>query len=163
MVLLDTLPPSQILFSQGNVRMSSRIASLQAAGKIPDPLPPPNGDDCLPAAVAIFPAYVANPDMPPPKDLAGESNSCSANTNTVSAIGGYNMTAQLGALTMPTWIAFGTADPFGLDWQNKTAAALSTANPTVVTIPSAGHFPWIEQPDAFFPQLDAFFASVGAR
>jgi proline iminopeptidase len=39
----------------------------------------------------------------------------------------------------------------------------SLPNPKLLLIEKAGHFPWLEQPTAFFEEVTAFLEALGAR
>jgi proline iminopeptidase len=163
-ILVDNEPPSQTLLDEGQARLSARIAELQKEGKIPpDPLPGPKGNDCMAFSEAIWPAYLYDPSLKPPPDIAGETNSCTANLNTVRDVTGFDMTADLAKITAPTLSVFGAQDAFGLDWQDKTVAALTGTKPVKVVVDKSGHFPWIEQPKAWADAFEGFLASVGAK
>ena len=53
----------------------------------------------------------------------------------------------LPGLSLPTRFVHGADDPMPLASTERTAALFEDAR--VEAIPDAGHFPWLEQPDAF--------------
>jgi proline iminopeptidase len=75
---------------------------------------------------------------------------------------GYDVRPGLRRFNRPTLIVHGHQDPMG----DKTAEdlhALVTSS-TLTYIDKCGHFPWIEQPEAFRAAIDAFArAASGAR
>jgi proline iminopeptidase len=73
----------------------------------------------------------------------------------------YDLRAGLRRLARPTLIVHGHQDPMG----DKTAEDLHglIAGSTLVYLDKCGHFPWVEQPDAFRRAIDAFMTASGAR
>jgi pimeloyl-ACP methyl ester carboxylesterase len=54
-------------------------------------------------------------------------------------------------------------DDFICDVESARLMASGIAGARLVVVPEAGHFPWIEQPDAFRAALDPFLAEIPAR
>ena len=67
---------------------------------------------------------------------------------------GYDWTAQLRDLPVPTLVVHGAADVLPLSEAEHTARVLGRAR--VVAIPEAGHNPFWEAPDDFFSAVTAF-------
>ncbi len=69
----------------------------------------------------------------------------------------YHLRSSLGAIRAPTLIVQGAEDPVGAD----TAADLHRLipNSTLHTVARAGHFPWAEDPTAYYTIIDAFLAA----
>ena len=61
LALLDALPLNWAAFIAGENRISKRISAFQAAGLIPNPLPPVRHNSCVAQVEALTPAYLANP------------------------------------------------------------------------------------------------------
>jgi pimeloyl-ACP methyl ester carboxylesterase len=160
-VLIDNLAPDWTAFQAGQARFTARLRELQAAGVIPDPLPSSVGDDCLPPDIAMFPAYLADPATLPPQEIQETTSHCAPRNGTFVVINGYDLRPQLGGARAPIAIIFGSADPFGLDWQTQTEAALPMATLTTTTIEGSGHFPWFEQPEPFEVAFRAFLGAQG--
>ena len=73
----------------------------------------------------------------------------------------YDVRAGLRGLNRPTLILHGHQDPMG----DKTAEdihALITSS-SLVYLQKCGHFPWVEQPDAFRRAIDSFMGTPAAR
>jgi proline iminopeptidase len=161
LTLIDNLPPTTAGFLAGRTRLQARQSALTAQGLVPNPVPVGEGDDCSPMLLATLPVYFADPRFAMPKEFA--ETACSATTMSGSfnaAIASYNFNSALKTVTAPTQILFGDSDPYGLEWQSETTAALSAASPKVTTIAGAGHYPWMDRPDATFDALEAFYASL---
>ncbi len=74
------------------------------------------------------------------------------------SLGDFDLLApgQLDSIRIPTFIAHGRQDPIPL--ASSEAAARAT-NAELVVIERSGHVPYVENPDALFPALEAFLAS----
>jgi proline iminopeptidase len=68
----------------------------------------------------------------------------------------YHLRSSLGAIRAPTLIVQGAEDPVGAD----TAADLHRLipNSTLHTVARAGHFPWAENPSAYYAIIDTFLS-----
>lgn len=72
----------------------------------------------------------------------------------LGALGDWDWTAELGTLDVPTLIVHGDGGLVPLESAERYATALPRA--TLLRIPSAGHMPWVEAPEEFFPAVVAF-------
>lgn len=72
----------------------------------------------------------------------------------VGSLGNWNFRRPLGALSVPTLVVHGAGDPIPLS--SSQAWASSVPGGRLVVIGGAGHFPWLEAPDAFFEAVNAF-------
>ena len=72
----------------------------------------------------------------------------------------YDVRAGLGRLDRPTLIIHGHQDPMG----DKTAADIHALikSSTLVYLHKCGHFPWVEQPEAFRRAIDSFLGGSGS-
>jgi len=72
----------------------------------------------------------------------------------------YDAAVGLGRLDRPTLIIHGHQDPMG----DKTAADIHALikRSTLVYLDKCGHFPWVEQPDAFRQAIDDFLGGSGS-
>ena len=68
----------------------------------------------------------------------------------------YDWRPRLAALEIPTLVIHGLDDLIPLESSREWAAALPEAR--LFVIPGSGHYPWLEQPEAFFPAVDRFLA-----
>ncbi|HEY0799033.1 MAG TPA: alpha/beta hydrolase [Candidatus Baltobacteraceae bacterium] len=66
---------------------------------------------------------------------------------------------SLRGLRVPTLVLFGDQDPGHLIALHALQAWFTS--PTLVTIPGAGHYPWIEQPKAFYDAVRVFLTAQG--
>lgn len=72
---------------------------------------------------------------------------------------GWSIVNRLPEITAPTLVIAGASDfIFPPEAQAELAAGIPTAE--LRLIDSAGHDPWVERPDAFFPALRAFLAQA---
>jgi proline iminopeptidase len=74
---------------------------------------------------------------------------------------GYDWREAAGALTMPRLVVHGRADAFPLEGSREWVPTGSNAQ--LLVIDHAGHFPFIEQPDLFFPAVDLFLRGEWPR
>lgn len=72
---------------------------------------------------------------------------------------GWSVMERLAQITVPTLIIAGTSDfVFPPDAQRELASAIPNARLHLVE--RAGHDPWVERPDAFYPALRTFLAAA---
>jgi proline iminopeptidase len=69
---------------------------------------------------------------------------------------GYDWRSMAAGVTAPTLVIHGDADPLPVAGSREWVEALPNAQ--LVVIPEAGHYPHAEQPEAFFPAVEAFLA-----
>lgn len=72
----------------------------------------------------------------------------------VGSLGNWNFRQPLGALSVPTLVVHGAGDPIPLS--SSQAWASSVPGGRMVVIGGSGHFPWLENPDAFFEAVNPF-------
>lgn len=72
---------------------------------------------------------------------------------------GYDWTARLAGMPVPTLLVHGTADLLSIAEAHRTATLCADAR--VVPIPEAGHNPFWENPVPFFRVIEAFLAGAG--
>jgi pimeloyl-ACP methyl ester carboxylesterase len=80
-------------------------------------------------------------------------NKSNIDTHTIDSLGAFDLRPGLAVVTAPTLIVQPVADVFA-DSAPQWAAALP--NSRLATLQQAGHFPWLETPDAFFALIDDF-------
>ena len=66
----------------------------------------------------------------------------------------------LPGVSLPARFVHGADDPMPVASTERTAALLEDGR--VETIPAAGHFPWLEQPEAFRATVERLLADVEA-
>lgn len=105
-------------------------------------------------AQAIYPAWFVDSDMPSrfllPKKLNETGSSVLARLRTQH----YDWRDDLGNITAPTLVIHGELDPLPVETSRQILSAIPAA--THVVIPAAGHMPFWEAPDVFFPAVEAF-------
>jgi pimeloyl-ACP methyl ester carboxylesterase len=162
LTLVDSDPADGPAFAAGDRRLAKRIGRLIAAGKIPDPLPPVTGDDCSAVIAAIFPAFLANPDLVPPPGAVPTECRQSVGDHWSAALTPpvlVRVRAGLRRYRGPALIVAGIRDPYGAaSTITPQRHVLAGARPRVARIPGAGHFPWLESP-LFIPIIRRFLAS----
>lgn len=74
------------------------------------------------------------------------------------SLGDFDLLApgQLDSIHIPAFIAHGRRDPIPLESSEAAARAM---NAQLVVIEQSGHVPYVENPGALFPALEAFLAS----
>lgn len=81
-----------------------------------------------------------------------------AGPRTSESLGEWDLRAGLAAVTAPTLIVHGEADAIPMDLVAEWAAALPHA--TLVKVPGASHFPYVERPDLVWPAIENFLAAT---
>lgn len=79
-----------------------------------------------------------------------------------SHIADYDFTARLHEIAAPALIVVGASDGVASLSQSQRLH-LGLANSKLLVIEKAGHFPWLEAPDAFFAGMRAFLPVLGYR
>ncbi|MGH7589411.1 MAG: alpha/beta fold hydrolase [Gemmatimonadota bacterium] len=72
----------------------------------------------------------------------------------MGSFGDYDWRAGLGSLDVPRLVIHGAADAFPVEGSREWVEGHPNAR--LIVLEDAGHFPFIERPDAFFPAVDAF-------
>ena len=72
----------------------------------------------------------------------------------IEAMGDYDWRQEMKGLAVPTLILHGDRDPVPLQGSHDWTEVL--ANVRLTVLEGCGHLPWIEQPDRFFPEVEAF-------
>jgi proline iminopeptidase len=75
----------------------------------------------------------------------------------LESYGHWDLRGQLSTLHVPTLVVHGTEDVFPMDIAREWTAALPRAK--LVQIPAAGHFPFAERPELFWPVIEEFLAA----
>jgi proline iminopeptidase len=96
----------------------------------------------------IWPPFFASPDkaIPPPARV-GVQASIDTNGSLTEHFARGTLAAGLPAARLPALFVHGEDDPLPVRSSTATAALIPGAR--VETIPDCGHFPWLEQPQAF--------------
>lgn len=151
MVLVGSGPPSARTLTAGQFRLQDRIGELAAQDLIPRELPQNDAE----SAQAILPAYFHDPSFEPPAEIIGTRFSPTAYQRTLSALGQYDLTADVAGLGHQILVLWGEGDPFDMEVGEATRDALSAARVEFVVLEECGHF-WQECPDEFYPLVRDF-------
>jgi proline iminopeptidase len=159
LIVADGMSPQSASYYTAKEKLDDRIAFLQGSGIIPDPLPADEGNDCTARTLAYMPAYMHLPENG--LSNAQQQLSCALSAEQQSLVGvydvGYDFSAAASGYTGRALVIFGKADPFGSELGEASVNTLTSAAETrFEVLPSAGHFPWVEKPEEFFPKVRAF-------
>lgn len=105
-------------------------------------------------AQAIYPAWFVDADMPTRFALPRRLNPTGAAVLARLRSRRYDWHRQLASVLAPTLVVHGELDPLPVETSEQLKAAVPHA--TRVLIPNAGHMPFWEAPDVFFPAVEAF-------
>jgi pimeloyl-ACP methyl ester carboxylesterase len=163
LTIVSSSAPSWEDHKAGQAPFQQRYAKLLAAKKIPAEPPPTVGDDCRAESNAFVPLLLADPDFfkEPLEEMKITSCSVRVRDATIKHMPGYDLRPELKAFTAPTLVLIGDADPFGD--ASATVKAFEAAHPQYAKLPKCGHFPWVENPDAFRSVVQEFLARVTQR
>jgi pimeloyl-ACP methyl ester carboxylesterase len=156
LILVDSVPPTAEGMAAASGRLRTRRVALQEEGVIPRPMPE------VPEAwmAALIPAYFADPRRPDAAGFAaGTSVSPAAGGAIMQALGEFDLRSRLSGLTMPV-LNVVCEFPFGLEMGTEVAAGLPPERSRNVVLAGHSHFPWIECPEKFYPEVRAFLAEV---
>ncbi len=109
----------------------------------------------------VWPHYFARREraIPPPKHV-GVQSSIETNRSIAAHFEAETLVFGLPGVALPARFVHGADDPMPVASTERTAALLEDAR--VETIPAAGHFPWLEQPEAFRATVERLLADVEA-
>ena len=79
------------------------------------------------------------------------------NPRVMGSYGNWDLTAQLATVQAPTLVVHGEEDAIPIDLAARWATALPHA--TLLRVPRAAHFPYVERPDVVWPAVDQFLAA----
>jgi len=115
--------------------------------------PPATDDELRELWRTILPLYFET--APPPELLARTHCSAAGYAYSSAALASYNVVASLPAMTMPMLILVGAHDFITPPAQAHRIAALAP-HATVVELPRSGHFPFIEERDAYLAAIESW-------
>lgn len=136
--------------SEGHARRAVRIEALMELGVIPELLTSP---------VEILPAYFSDPEFDVPEELRHLHYNAEVERKTQATLSDTDLAAGLETLTHPVLVVYGEDDPYGAPLAASTEQTLTSADVTIETLESCGHY-WHEQPDAFLSIVDVFLKSL---
>ena len=103
---------------------------------------------------AIYPAWFADPDLAEKFTLPRVVNPTGATVLARLRAQHYDWRRELSVLRTPTLVIHGALDPLPVETSLEIVATLPNAHHTL--IPDAGHMPFWEAPDVFFPLVEKF-------
>ena len=112
--------------------------------------PPATDDELRELWRTILPLYFES--TPPPELLARTHCSAAGYAHSSAALRGYSVVEQLPAMRMPMLVVVGTHDFITPPAQARRIAALAP-DATVVELVRSGHFPFIEERDAYLAAI----------
>ncbi len=151
LVLVDAVGPRSDWLSRLHSAAVARLdGERRATLESLDPMALHEDDIAQHAAytAALYPAWFAD------RDFGSIFSSPRASSPTGAAVAatlrreGYDWTANISKIRVPTLIVHGEDDIIGLDVPQSISALIETA--TVALIPHAGHMPFWEAPSDFF-------------
>jgi pimeloyl-ACP methyl ester carboxylesterase len=154
LILIASPPASWRGMQEGGERFEARLKVLQQRGSVPLDLP----SDPHEHARLVLPVYCSDAAISLP--IFDVDISPTVGDLTITAIHGFDMTADVGRLDHPVLIVWGEDDPFGRQCADATKTALTNAQVELVVLSQCGHFGWLECPDKFFPPLRAFLGRM---
>jgi proline iminopeptidase len=105
-------------------------------------------------AQAAYPAWFVDDEMPRRFALPKKLNETGARILARLRAEHYDWRQKLSGLTVPALVIHGELDPLPVDTSREIVSVVPTAKH--VLIPDAGHMPFWEAPDVFFPAVEAF-------
>jgi proline iminopeptidase len=138
--------PSSEIVATGQQNLARRQAALQQEGIIPARST---------AFEQILPVFLSDPHFELPDEFGQSQYNPRVEGETKSALGEYDITAEVARLNHPVLFLWGEDDPFGLEIAEATRNTFSAAPVEFVLIGECGHL-WQECPDDFFSQVRAF-------
>jgi proline iminopeptidase len=103
---------------------------------------------------AIYPAWFVDADMPTRFALPRRLNPTGSAVLARLRAQHYDWRRELGNISVPTLVIHGELDPLPVEISTQVASAIPSARHVV--IPAAGHMPFWEAPDVFFPAVEQF-------
>ena len=121
--------PVQACRAYWAIAVKPRVDKPELASKI-------TGDFCTASAAAIQAGY----------GIAGP--------HTSESLGNWDLRPALARVTAPTLILHGESDAIPMDLVQEWTTSLPAA--TLIKIPGASHFPYVERPDLVWPAIEQF-------
>jgi pimeloyl-ACP methyl ester carboxylesterase len=83
-------------------------------------------------------------------------------THGMDLVRGLDLTDRLAAISCPVLVQVGALDPVTpLGAAEEIVAALPPGVGRLEVVPDAGHFPWLDAPDHYWPPVEDFVRSLG--
>lgn len=122
--------------------------------------PPTNDDEFVAFMRRLLPHYFHrfDPAIVEPA-MAQTIFDLDTQTRSMQVLAGWSAADRLPSVAVPTLLIVGSQDVFAAPGQSRRIAA-KVKGAEVVEIDEAGHFPWMEQPEAFFSALEGWLDRV---
>ncbi len=157
LVLVDPVWPTSAWMAPLRQNVVARLAGAQrdavqaiSEAQLGTPDPAMHSD----YARAVYPAWFADAEMAarfaPPQAISATGTATLARLRRE----GYDWTARLRALSLPTLVIHGERDALPLAEASGSSQVIPNAR--TVVVPSSGHMPFWEAPEQFFSLVDAF-------
>jgi proline iminopeptidase len=114
--------------------------------------PPPVDDAGMAAVMAnLLPSYFRHPErVDLDAAVAGTSYRAAAMVRGFEVLATWSSVDRLAAITAPTLVVVGRHDVFTA-WPQSMRIGARIVGAEVVVFEDSGHFPWVEEPERFFP------------
>ena len=121
----------------------------------------PATDDDLAAAMArMLPHYLHRRDVDEVRSLMGDTVwSADAMVRGFEVLSSWSSVDRLGDVSCPTLVIAGRHDVF-TSWPQAQRIGRRVPGATVEVLEHSGHFPWLDEPDVFFPLTLDWLARV---
>ena len=107
----------------------------------------------------VFAAF--GPRVPDPEQLARRINNPEVGTRGMELMRGFDVVDQLARIDCPTLVCVGGLDAVTpVDASREIVDALRPGIGRLEVIQGAGHFPWKDAPDRYWPVIEEFVASA---
>jgi proline iminopeptidase len=80
---------------------------------------------------------------------------------TLTSVGRHDYALDMSAVQVPVLVVVGRNDP--MPWDNSQAWSVAFPESRLLILDRSGHFPHVEEPEAFFAAVEAFLAAAGPR
>jgi proline iminopeptidase len=161
LTLVDSIPPSSDELAEAQRRKDDRLAEYQRRGLVPADLPTIE-DDPTGRLLAQWPIYFVDPRHPAAWTLGGARFRPEVALAMASSLRSYDFRRELARVTTPT-LHVSTSVPYGYGMADAMAGVLVAAPSRRVLLTTAGHLPFLENPDPLLAELERFVASHRSR
>ena len=122
---------------------------------------PETDDDLAAGMAALAPAYLHRADPQVLRSLLDRTVfSAAAMRRGFEVLAGWSSVDRLAAIAAPTLVLAGRHDPFTA-WPQAHRIARRVSDADVVVFEHSSHFPWLDEPDVFFPTIERWFGQHG--
>jgi pimeloyl-ACP methyl ester carboxylesterase len=163
LLLIDPLGADPSVFPAVDANLRRRLSDEQVARVDDIERRRREGDvteaDLVERFALVWPQYfTGGKALIPPPERVGVHASIETNRSVAAHFERGTLLRELGALDLPVLFVHGEDDPMPVASSTSTAALFAQAR--IETIPDCGHFPWVEQPDAFRAAVERLTRAV---